>query len=265
MKKIQYVSLFTIFLVSSFAGALSENNDFKNIKNNDFTHTVFIEDASTTWCPNCPNASRDLYSIYESEQYPFYFVTLLSDVNRIASRRMRALRVYSIPAMYIDGGYSTVIGDVGEEPYKQAIEDVGYRDVNEIEINTTVNWDGDAKIMVTATVTNKGDCLYFGILRSYVTEIESRWLDYDGNPFHFGFLDFAINKLIVLGPQKSITKTVTWDGAKNHGGLTFEDITEDNIMVISTVSHWKPHISKNDNNKIYLAFYVDNVTGSIPP
>ena len=64
-----------------------------------------------------------------------------------------------------------------------------------------------ASIRVNLAVTNEGNDLYFGKVRSYVTEIESRWNNYDGDPYHFGFLDFAINNIVFLLPGK--TKVIT--------------------------------------------------------
>ena len=45
--------------------------------NFDFTHTAFIEEGTTTWCPNCPNAAEALYFLYNNSEYPFYFVGIL--------------------------------------------------------------------------------------------------------------------------------------------------------------------------------------------
>jgi hypothetical protein len=55
---------------------------------------------------------------------------------------------------------------------------------------------------------------------------------------------------------------MTWDGAAKHGNLTFADITDDNIMVISTVAHWQPHVvSAVEYIGTHFAFYIDQTTG----
>lgn len=274
MQKYLITGILALLLISSIAGAISQDISYKEGNNEstafdmvtaDFTHTVFAEDASTTWCQYCDNASRTLYSVYNSSEYPFYYVTLISDKNPIAQQRMKKLNVYSIPIIYFDGGFITNTGAVNESVYQASIEESGLRTVKQpLETNTNVTWDGDAKITVTVTVKNDGNFFYLGILRSYVTEIVSRWIDDDGDPFHFGFLDFAINKIFFVRPGKTYTATATFDGTEVHGNQTFEDITQDNIMVVSTVSHWLPHIGKTDSNRLFLAFYVDQTSAAIP-
>jgi len=219
-------------------------NDVKtqiNSPNEDFTHTTFAELSTATWCPNCPYAEGALYSIYQSDDYPFYYVSLV-DENPIARERT-----------------------------SEIIEEIGVRDVRQpVDLDTSVIWLEDAKISVTVNITNHGNFFYFGKIRSYVTEIESRWKDTKSNPIHFGFLDFAINTPILLSPGEIETISVTWDGAIDHSGQTFEDITEDNIMVISTVSHWIPqyrtgyYIEDYSFTQRYLAYYVDQTSAATP-
>ncbi len=242
----------------------------------DFTHTVFVEYATTTWCPNCPIASAALYKTYEPGSYPFYYVSLVSDMNQNA--RNRSWFGYFnvvIPSIYIDGGCDFYIGHEGTvnataAVYSDMIEDMGARtDVRDIDVETTVSWDGNAVMTIVVTVTNNENSYYFGFLKSYVTEIESRWHDFSGNPFHFGFLDFAINKPIFLRPQSSKTITVQWDGKVDHDGLTFEDITQDNIMVQSAIFQWIPHLTKGydelpEFTQRFLGFYLDQMSAALP-
>ena len=47
----------------------------------DFMHVVFCEEATATGCPYCPAMSEALCSIYQSGDYPFYFVAMVADVN----------------------------------------------------------------------------------------------------------------------------------------------------------------------------------------
>ena len=69
-------------------------------------------------------------------------------------------------------------------------------------------------------------------------------------------------------PGKSKTFTGTFDGTSDHGGQTYPDITSDNIMVISTISHWVPHYRTGYQGgkytQHYFAFYVDQTTAATP-
>ena len=54
-----------------------------------------------------------------------------------------------------------------------------------------MNSENSNKIFINSKFTDKP---YNGHLRVYVVEPESRWDNYDGDPYHFGFLDYAINQ-----------------------------------------------------------------------
>ncbi len=225
----------------------------------EFTHTVFAEYGATTTCPYCPPTSADLYSIYQSGDYPFYYVSLVSNKNKLAGQRLYKYKTVAVPVVYFDGGDVNQVGDSGIAVYRNIIEDMGARQVKQkIEMTTQATWMGSAKVKVTVTVKSEG--FYIGILRSYVTEIVSRWLDADQNPYHFAFLDFAINRPVILLPGSERTFTKTFDGAETHGDQTFEDITQDNIMVISTISHWLPQKRTGYSDKTYYAFIVDQTS-----
>jgi len=229
-----------------------------------------VEEATTTWCPNCPTAAEALYNLYNNNtDFPFYYVALVSDQSSVAKQRfVYHYRGRAIPSVFFDGGFAQQVGTgttvpATEQQYQEVIEECGAREVNSITITTTVTGHDDAKLDITVTVTNTGSTRYIGIVKSYVTEIVSRWINDAGDNYHFGFLDFAVNKLLILSPEKSKTYTVTWDGALKHGNLTFADIVDDNIMVITTVAHIKPHVIAQEEyvNK-HLAFYIDQVTGA---
>jgi hypothetical protein len=178
--------------------------------------------------------------------------------------------IEAIPTIFIDGGFNQTVGSGStpqqtEDLYRPIIEQAGTRTVHPLELTTNVTGHGNAKLDITVTVKNTDTKLYIGIVRSYVTEIISRWIAQNGHPYHFGFLDYAIKKVVILSPQKSQTFTVTWDGAAKHGNLTFPDIVDNNIMVISTVSHWLPHLVAKEQQYIgtHFAFYIDQTTGAM--
>jgi hypothetical protein len=273
MKKIIFICVTVLFLLTSITAAVTANNTSAEMSETDstdespsnFIHTVFGEYASATWCPPCAITSEDLYAIYQSGDYPFYYVSLISDMNSIAKERVNSLAVYSIPAVFFDSGYIVETGAVGQAKYIENIEETSTRKVKQpLEMTTSVSWNGDAKITVEVTIKNNGSSFYFGIIRSYITEIISRWNTTEGDPYHFGFLDFAIKKLVFILPGKTTSIKATWDGSKDHGGQTFEDITQENTMVISTVSHWIPRLKINEKGRLYFTFYVDQTSAGIP-
>jgi hypothetical protein len=275
MKKIILIIIAGILIISPLAAALpvstSENNQDQLTPSatTAFTHNVFIEEGTTSWCPNCPNAAEALYDIYNTSEYPFFFVALVANQNPLAQNRFWGhYRAVAIPTIFLDGGFNQTVGS-GTTPeqtkqlYRPLIEEAGNRTIHPIELTTSVAGNGDATLDITVTVKNVGTKPYIGFVRSYVTEIISRWINYHGDPYHFGFLDYAIKKFVFLGPQKSKTFAMTWDGAAQHGNHTFADITDDNIMVISAVAHWQPHlVAKEQYIGTHLAFYVDQTDGA---
>jgi len=257
----------------------SKTNEISTKKT--FTHTVFCELQTATWCPDCPTAVKVFYNIYNSNDYQFYYVSLIHDMNPIAKDRIREykgnlfknLTYIGFPTVYFDGGDKNIIGinksvNVTEATYREIIEEVGNRSVTvPIELSSEIVWMGDGKITVTVTIKNNGDKPYLGKVRSYITEIVSRWKDSKRIPFDFGFLDFAIDESIFIsaGETKNISKQ--WDATQAHG-QNFGDISEDNIMVISTISHWIPHFRIGYKHlystQWYFAHYVDQTTAATP-
>jgi len=277
MKKIILLIIATMFFMSPFVAAttMTTSNQTQSQKTmptttSAFTHNVFVEEATTTWCPNCPNAAEALYSLYNNSEVPIYFVAFVSDMNSLAQdRNWGHYRVRAIPTILIDGGFSQYVGSGAnplqtEQIYRPYIEEASARTVHPLELTTNVVGHGDATLDITVTVKNTGSRPYLGYVRSYVTEIISRWNNQQGNPYHFGFLDYAVKSVIFLSPQQSRTYSMTWDGAATHGNLTFPDIVDDNIMVITTVAHWLPHlVVKEEYVGTHFAFYVDQTMGAL--
>ncbi len=184
MKKIIIFAVAVILFISPFVAAStmtsSETIEKKTTMTNTastFTHSVFVEEGTTTWCPNCPNAAEALYALYQSGEYPFYFVALVTDQNSVAQDRFWGhYRGKAIPTIFFDGGFNQTVGS-GTTPgqtellYTPYLVGAGSRTVHPIELNTTVVGHNDAKLDVTITVTNTGSKPYFGYVRSYVTEI----------------------------------------------------------------------------------------------
>lgn len=277
MKKIILLTIVTILFVSPFVAAttMTTSSKIQSQKsmlntNLEFTHTVFVEEATTTWCPNCPTAAEALYALYNTSESPFYFVAFVSDVNSVSQdRNWGHYRAKAIPTIFIDGGFTQYVGSGStplqtEQTYRPLIEEAGARTVHPLELETSVVGHGDAMLDITITVKNTGSKPYLGYVRSYVTEIISRWNNQQKTPYHFGFLDYAIDSMVFLAPQNSQTFTITWNGAANHGNLTFPDIVDDNIMVITAVAHWMPHlVAQEEYVGTHFAYYVDQTDGAL--
>jgi len=246
------ILLMTIVVITSLNGVASttkisiENtgNQIKNVLNDNQTHTVLAEYISTTACPYCPTASSQLYSIYNSGDYNFDFISIVADkiteLPLIAQAhlvdRYKELGAKSVPDVYFDGGYKNILGKQSDEqPYRTSIEQSGTRSVPQVEIDLNVDWKSGNILKITAEVQSN-DPEFDGKIRIYITEISSRWNDQQGEQYHYAALDILVDKsLKAVSLDKSntqqtntlntITVTKWWSG----------DITKDNCMVIATV------------------------------
>jgi hypothetical protein len=278
MKKYILLGIVMLLLLGSTI-SITANNKELDAKTADFTHTVFAEECTATWCPNCPMAAEALYNIYVSGDYPFYYVAMVDDMSTIAKSRNKEyvfgiVKGYAFPTVYFDGGDTNFDGlgstvPATETEYRSLIEQEGTRTPKQpITMNSSVIWEGNAKLTITISITNDGSLPYLGRLRSYVTEIESRWNDNSGDPYHFAFLDYAVNKLVLLMPGKTKTVIGSFDGNSDHGGQTFGDITSDNIMVISAIFNWIPHyrigFESETFTQRYFARFADQATAAVP-
>ena len=285
MKKLLIFVVLMIFISSYFGSAaiaiskISDSQLIVDSENLDFTHTILAEQCTATWCPNCPMAAGALRNIYDSGDYPFYYVAHVDDMNPVAKERNKDFSfgiyaIYAFPTIYFDGGNTNFIGrmmtvEATEDEYREIIEQEGQRTPKQpIKLESSVSWDGNAKLTVTIVATNEGSLPYFGKIRSFVTEIESRWIDNDGEPYRFAFLDYAINQYVFLFPNSPKTVTGVFDGTIDHEGNTYEDISQDNIQVVSAIYNWIPEFRDGyqnaQYNQRYLRFAVDQTTAAIP-
>jgi len=230
------------------------------------SHVVFAELGSVSWCPNCPRATEKMSELFSTGMpSSFYYVTLVYDLNTIASKRGRQLSDVYIPMLYLDGGY-TVVDETNS--YASAIDTLSNRETNHLNMDLSSQWGDDTTIEIRVSITNEGSASYFGHLRVQVTEINSRWNNYDGDPFHYALLDYALDKYIRIPAGDTYVETTTWKGSDSHGGQTYGDITQDNIMIIGTVSDWLPHLQNNPWTEPrpyrFLAQYVDETQASLP-
>ncbi|HDS01033.1 MAG TPA: hypothetical protein ENO22_13610 [candidate division Zixibacteria bacterium] len=121
---------------------------------------------------------------------------------------------------------------------------------------------GDNKI----ALGESGRALYACQLKVYVVEPVSRYRDYGGHNYEFGFLDFAIDTALNLDYQVPFNKTATWDPAQNGIGT----IDGSNIMVIAVIfNHMEgfpqfSYIYQGDTGDPFTAYLADACAAAIP-
>lgn len=129
-----------------------------NLRNENFTHTVFVEEGTANWCHNCPPVSETINRVYNSNKFPFYFVSLVSDKNTIAEQRLRQdFNILGYPTLFIDGGNDLIVGNKEnmEELFRTKIEKSGKRDVHNLNLSISTTWNNSKEFSITVSITNQ--------------------------------------------------------------------------------------------------------------
>lgn len=265
MKKLILLVLIAAVTLSPLANAAIPSTVFSTPKTTAAaTHTVFIEEGTATWCGYCPTAAEALMTMYDNEQnHSFYFAADVYDQSQVAKDRfIHAYGGRAFPSIFLDGDFSHMVG-VGTNvaqtmtSYQDLIDAAAARDVRPMTLATTVTGHNNGKYDISVKVTNTGSKLYIGILKTFVTEKVSRWKNAAHVAYHFATLDI-IKKFVMLKPQASKDLTFTFDGAAKHGNLTFTDLQDTNIKVISTIAYLQIHkVPAEQYIKAHNTIYID--------
>jgi hypothetical protein len=249
-------------------------NDNNNNNNQNFTHIVFVEEDTATWCSNCPIIADVLHKKFNSSGKPdFYYISMVEDKNTKAHNHMyNDYNIRGYPTVFIDGGYRTIMGTSDfEKNFNEKLTEAKNRQTPKLILNLKAKWNESRKeLTATATIENKETTTYKGNLKVYITEIKSQWSNWNGDPYHFAFLDYAIDENIEIQSNKNQTITKTWN-PKNAG---YPDTYKENLWVVATVFNQKSTKEYSDppeNKYQFNAYYADATTavrvseGSLPP
>ena len=244
-------------------------NPSAEISDEQFTHTVFAEEFTATWCVYCPSAAENLMKVYENipgEPYyddNFFFVALITDVNEKAEDRMGDFPdVTGYPTVIFDGNDEKVSGGQSDTSnYEQAIDTTGQRDDTDISLSIEMDHLGEDKLDISISMTwnedgSFGDSTFNGYVRAYIVEKVSRYNNYDGDPYHFGFLDYAFDQAVELEPHEKQSLSTIWTGGdhQDKNGNDFSDIEYDNINVF--VAFFNDESTSSDKYSLQSAFAI---------
>lgn len=145
---------FDAYYVDATAAATPGTTGY-NTANEEFTHTVFCEEATATWCKYCPITADALKNVYDTQGYPFYFVALVADKSDTAySRLVNDFNIYGYPTCFFDGGYKVLVGSTNENSIVNNIIQCGKRDVHELNLSVSLKWVGNGVIDISISITN---------------------------------------------------------------------------------------------------------------
>ena len=249
----------------------------------DFTHAVIGEEFTATWCVYCPSAADNLNKVWQPKsEYPddpyyhdqFFFMALITDVNDKAGDRAGDYPDFTgYPTVYFDGGDEKVEGGQSDTSnYEQAIDNCGGRTDTDISLRISMQHLGNDQIAVQAYITWNGDAgfgdpTFDGYIRAYIVEPVSRYDNYDGEPYHFGFLDYAFDQEVELDPHEEVVLETVWIGGEHSGDADgdgdcgdetdcedFSDISYDNLNIF--VSFFNNEQTSADDYALQTAFAI---------
>ena len=188
-------------------------------------HKVLAEQGTATWCVHCPSMGYWLAKVSGD----FAYVALITDVGVIeASLRCSELGLGGYPTTFFDGGYTSVIGhQYSVTNLQNAYNTCQARTVSDLTLSVGAALDEDTGTVEVVTFIDNNEVTEFnGRLRVFVTEITSRWDDFDGDPYKYAFVGYATNALVNIPAEDTETRT---------GSKTFPLLTVDNTLVIAAL------------------------------
>jgi hypothetical protein len=238
----------------------------------DASHYVFIEEATGSWCQPCVKVGELLAELYESHKYPFYFVSMIGDQDNTREYMENHYNVWGYPSVYVDGGYQILLGGATKkEVLENSIKSALSRNLPPIDINVSAGHnENKTQIRIKGYVKNDGDSTYKGTLRVYLAEIIStQWLDYSKKPYHYGFIEFLIDKNIEI-PSNEIHNYSKIIDVQEINIPDDSTLDLDNLMIFSVIFNSKAVKKESDpedgdfngNKHEFNAYYADNAAGA---
>jgi hypothetical protein len=262
----------SLYYVITVLNNTDENNndgsDNGNGDNTNQTHTgyIFLElPKPKISCSECPKIAAMVDELFDSGDYPFYYVTL-PQANEKAAARITEYNVYGYPSIYVDGGYGFLTG--GTIQKSMIIDKIQLATARQhANLSTRITAErkeNSSEITLKMFVGNPENQVYNGQVRVYLTEIVST-TEQGNSPTRFALLDYLIDEQIQIPANDNIT----FNKIVNISGLDAE-----NLMIFGVVFNSETHVgySKPPDEEPFNAHYVDAVdattvvkNGNLPP
>ena len=118
---------------------------------------------------------------------------------------------------------------------------------DKLDISVSMTWNEDGSF---------SNPTFDGYVRAYIVEKVSRYNNYDGDPYHFGFLDYAFDQTVELEPHEEQSLSTIWTGGdhQDKNGNDFSDIEYENINVF--VAFFNDESAASDKYSLQAAFAI---------
>lgn len=256
----------SLYYIITVLNPTDGDNNNGNDTDHDSTGYSFLELPKPKFsCSECPKIAAMVDELYNSGDYPFYYVTLPEENDRAAAR-IKEYNVWGFPTIYIDGGYDLIVGStVQKSTISGKILAAAARQHANLSVKVTAELkDNSSEITLRVIIYNPENQVYTGQLRVYLTEIVST--AGQGNaPTRFSLITFLINEEVEVLAEDTTTLT------------RIDDISAydaENLMIFAVVFNAETHIgySQPPDKNQFNAHYVDAVDattvveeGNLPP
>jgi hypothetical protein len=138
------------------AAAATPSQQWPNSTSGGYTHTVFVEVGTGSWCPNCPPTNNTMHAIFSSGSYNFFYTELIEDWNVTAHNHViNDFNQHWFPTTYFEGGNRLFIGGSStQSDYTTFINEGGARDVHLFDLSTNVAWLGGGSLSIQLHLKN---------------------------------------------------------------------------------------------------------------
>jgi hypothetical protein len=99
--------------------------------------------------------AENLKTVYDTYDYPFYFVAMIADkVQKAYNRLIGDFNLYGYPTSFFDGGYKVVVGSSSASTFRNRVISSGARDVHDLNLNVSLTWAGSGILDIEVIITN---------------------------------------------------------------------------------------------------------------
>jgi len=133
---------FWAYYVEAAAAATPGTMDSNN-SDGAFTHTVFLEEASSTACGYCPTMNYYLGSVYNLDTCDFIYTAMILENPKADAYLTLKYNLLGTPTAFVDGGGEVLFGGFAPEtPYIDVINSCGARPTEGANVMVAVEWLG---------------------------------------------------------------------------------------------------------------------------
>ncbi len=272
-------SPFTAHWVDAFAaavpGAVGEDTATAP-----FTHKVFVEEGTATWCQYCPSVAATLHAIYHNGHHQMYYVAMVED--SVPEARARLLNDYNIsgyPSTYFDGGRFVGVGaETDTTAYIYVINITGQRVVRDLFLQVELQYVDSTELTVIYKVAGRDlnqvpvasqPVTGCGLVRSgQLQELSTIVTDADGDQSYIRWAFGDGDSTDWLGPFNSGVQCITYHewadtGTYDVSVLTKDDYEQSPTWSTKTVTVTQCSCGDSDGNRtinisdaVYLIAYI---------